>query len=270
MVQTPPDPSPADPSAGAEVTLARAVRRIGRPGFAQALRDWLRTVIAFDNLLVTLYRASAPPKALFRQADLPRVYAELDTVYMSGSYTLDPFYALFVARSAVGAYRLRDIAPDAFTRSRSYDAYYRQTTLVDEIAFLAYPAADLSIHVCIGRDAASARPFRSRDVTAARRIAPVVAALADRAWVDLTPEPGRTGDEVATLAADLRDRHGIHLSPRQIGTALLILRGHSSPSIALHLGVAVGTVKVFRRQLYRRCGITSQAELFSIILPLLQ
>jgi DNA-binding NarL/FixJ family response regulator len=51
--------------------------------------------------------------------------------------------------------------------------------------------------------------------------------------------------------------------------ALLILRGHSTPSIGLRLGVSPQTVKVFRKQLYQRCGISSQAELFSLMLPLL-
>ena len=51
--------------------------------------------------------------------------------------------------------------------------------------------------------------------------------------------------------------------------ALLILQGHSSVSISLRLGVSPQTVKVFRRQLYARCGIGSQAELFALLLPLL-
>ena len=49
--------------------------------------------------------------------------------------------------------------------------------------------------------------------------------------------------------------------------ALLILRGYSTPSIGLRLGISAQTVKVFRKQLYQRCGISSQAELFSLMLP---
>ena len=49
----------------------------------------------------------------------------------------------------------------------------------------------------------------------------------------------------------------------------MILRGHSSVSISLRLGISPQTVKVFRKQLYRKCGISSQAELFSLVMPLL-
>jgi len=57
--------------------------------------------------------------------------------------------------------------------------------------------------------------------------------------------------------------------PNLPSEALLILQGHSSGSIGLRLGVSAQTVKVFRRQLYARCGISSQAELFALLLPLL-
>ena len=63
--------------------------------------------------------------------------------------------------------------------------------------------------------------------------------------------------------------HSIHLSQRQAQVALLILQGHSSVSIGLRLGVSAQTVKVFRRQIHARCGISSQAELFALLLPLL-
>jgi len=40
-------------------------------------------------------------------------------------------------------------------------------------------------------------------------------------------------------------------------------------SIGLRLGVSAQTVKVFRKQLYARCELSSQAELFALMLPLL-
>ncbi|MFN3575403.1 MAG: helix-turn-helix transcriptional regulator, partial [Tabrizicola sp.] len=58
-------------------------------------------------------------------------------------------------------------------------------------------------------------------------------------------------------------------TPRQVEVALLILQGHSTASIALQLQISPQTVKVFRRQLYARCGLSSQAELFGLLMPLL-
>jgi DNA-binding CsgD family transcriptional regulator len=39
--------------------------------------------------------------------------------------------------------------------------------------------------------------------------------------------------------------------------------------IGLKLGVAYETVKVFWRQIYKKCNISSQAELFSLFVPLI-
>ena len=115
----------------------------------------------------------------------------------------------------------------------------------------------------------SGQPFSPREVEAVARMAPVVLALAESHWAGLTAAKAAPGDVTAGLVAALAP-HGIALSPRQAEVALLILRGHSSTSIALRLGVSVQTVKVFRRQLYGRCGISSQAELFALLLPLLK
>nr|WP_228518461.1 MULTISPECIES: LuxR C-terminal-related transcriptional regulator [unclassified Gluconobacter] len=63
--------------------------------------------------------------------------------------------------------------------------------------------------------------------------------------------------------------YGVVLTARQSQTALLIVRGHSSSSIARLMGVSVQTVKVFRKQIHMRCSISSQAELFAMMMPIL-
>lgn len=49
--------------------------------------------------------------------------------------------------------------------------------------------------------------------------------------------------------------------------AVLILQGHSSASIGLILGISPHTVKVFRKQLYAKCAVGSQVELFAMMMP---
>ncbi|MEY4872673.1 MAG: hypothetical protein RLZZ563_2003 [Pseudomonadota bacterium] len=257
----------------AEGQLAQVIRRVGAPGFETALHDWFRRCVAPDNLIILAYRNAGPPQVLFRQSDKPQVFSQLDTTYLAGAYLLDPYHDLHVTRVPAGAYRLRDVAPDAFHRSRYFIEYYQQTTLLDEVTFVAYPVADVSLNICLGRDAASGQPFTAREVETCQRLAPIVIALAEAHWQGLgqgvAAREGAVGDVTAQLVRAAETAHGIHLSPRQAEVALLILRGHSTVSIGLRLGVAAQTVKVFRKQLYARCGISSQAELFALMLPLL-
>ena len=254
----------------AETALATAMRKVAHPGFEAALWQVLCRVAAPDNLVVLAYRDTGAPQLLYLQSDHPRVFAQLEATYLAGAYLLDPFYDMHRSRVAAGAYRMRDVAPDAFVRSRYFIEYYEQTTLIDEITFVAYPAAGVSLNLCIGRDATSGQIFLPSQAEACLRIAPIIVALAEGHWTGLTTPPTPAGDLVKGLARALRVAHDIALSPRQADVALLILRGYSTPSIALRLGVAAQTVKVFRKQLYKRCRISSQAELFALMLPLLK
>jgi len=253
----------------AEGRLAETIRRMGGQGFEGTLYEWLRRCLAPDNIVILAYRDAAPPQVLFTQTGQPQVFAQLDGTYLAGAYLLDPYHDLHVTRVAAGAYRLRDVAPDAFHRSRYFLDYYQQTTLIDEITFVAYPHPDISLNICLGRDASSGRPFTAAEVETAQRLAPVVTALAETHWATLADPGGAPADVTAALVAAMRDRHGVRLSPRQAEVALLILRGHSTQSIGLRLGLSPQTVKVFRKQLYAKCNLTSQAELFAMMVPVL-
>lgn len=253
----------------AEGALADAIRQCGGEAFGPALFDLLQRATGADNLAVLAFRAGGPPLLLFHTATEGRAFAQVGTAYLGGAYLLDPIHALHLAGAPPGAYRLAEVAPDAFQRSRYYEEYYRQTTILDEICILARPGAGVTLTLCLGRDATSGRSFPARAIAACRRIAGIVAALAERQWAHLAAGEGVAPDVPARMAAALRDRHGIHLSRRQAEVALLVLRGHSGASIALRLGVSPQTVKVFRRQLYARCGLSSSAELFTLLLPLL-
>jgi DNA-binding CsgD family transcriptional regulator len=254
----------------AEAAMAVAIGLLDGPGFEAALWDLFRRTVAPDNMIVLAYRDGGPPQVIYTQADQPPVFAALEQTYVAGAYLLDPYYDLHLNRVAAGVYRMRDVVPDAFHRSRYFSEYYEQTTLVDELTFVAYPVQGVSINICLGRDASSAQPFTARQIAACQRIAPIVVALAARHWAAIVPRAGAAGDVASRLILAAQAVHGIRLSPRQAEVALLILRGHSTVSIALRLNVAAQTVKVFRKQVYSRCRISSQAELFALMLPLLK
>ena len=255
----------------AESRLADVIRALGSNAFPSALHTWLIRCLPFDNIIVTAYFDAGRPQALYLQSDLPQVFAEIETTYLAGAYLLDPYHDLHLTRATPGVYRLRDIAPDQFHRSRYFQGYYQATTLLDELTFIAYPTSTTTLNVCLGRDAASNTAFSARDLAITQRIAPIVTALIASHWAGLTaveqPTKETPTDQLIRAA---RAQADVSLSPRQAETALLILRGHSSVSIGLRLGVSAQTVKVFRKQLYSKCRISSQAELFALMLPMLK
>ncbi|OSQ44610.1 helix-turn-helix transcriptional regulator [Thalassospira alkalitolerans] len=254
----------------AEVHLGKAIAALNDETFETLFYHWLSRSIEVDNTTMLAYFQQHRPRILFAHAYERRVHARLDSDYVSGAYLLDPFHALHVEKAPEDLYQLRDIAPDQFQRNEYFAAYYQQTTLIDEIAFVGYPADGVSVHICLGRDAVSGRRFSARDIATARRLAPIACGLIRQRWSDLRSSGDYSEQALAErLIESLLTTHGIKLSPRQAEIALLILRGHSSVSIGLRLEISSQTVKVFRKQLYRKCSISSQAELFSLIMPIL-
>ncbi|WP_306116457.1 MULTISPECIES: helix-turn-helix transcriptional regulator [unclassified Roseovarius] len=254
----------------AETHLAQTIDALGQADFTEAMNRWLQAEIRQDNCTILAYFDGRRPLSLSRSATTNAVHRNFEKTYVAGAYLLDPFHNLHVNRAAAGVYRLSDIAPDQFHRNPYFLDYYSATTLLDEIAFVTYPARDISLHICLGRDRSSKSRFNSKELATAHRIAPIVLSLANRQWAGLAAQ-GDYSDTAVTdrLVASLARTHGIKLSQRQAEVAFFILRGHSSVSIGLTLGVSPQTVKVFRKQLYRKCAISSQAELFRLMLPLL-
>lgn len=253
-----------------ETRLAAVISNLNTNVFPDRLNAWLQACLPYDNITILTYFPNQSPVSMMFENHQPKVHENIIEVYLAGAYILDPFHDLHVNNAAAGVYRLSDIAPDKFRRNQYFLEYYGNTTMVDELAFVSYPSPGISLHVCLGRDSYSNKRFTARDLATARRIAPLVASLTSLHWKDLMSDGETTEDEfVSNLIKATERAHGVSLSPRQAEVAMLVLKGHSSVSIGLKLGISFQTVKVFRKQLYRKCKISSQAELFSLMLPIL-
>ncbi|WP_293577684.1 helix-turn-helix transcriptional regulator [Phaeobacter sp.] len=253
-----------------EAYLAQVIAALGSPAFAQKLYDWLQQCFDIDNCTIIAFYQTGKPDVFFSHSSVRQVHERIESDYLAGVYRLDPFYDLHVKQAPDGLYRLRDCAPDHFHRHEYVAQYYGRTTLVDETCYHASPAAGVSVQICLGRDHSSLRSFSSKDLRSAEAISSIVCALVNFQWKSLSARDQPSDDSLLEhLKSILLTERGIRLSDRQCEVALLILRGHSTISIALVLDVSPQTVKVFRKQLYRKCGISSQAELFTLLTPFL-
>lgn len=249
-----------------EPKLAAAIAAIGTDRFAADLYDWLGRCFEIDNYTVLAFYQTGQPEVLFRKSNVKQVHDRLEIDYLSGIYQLDPFHDLHVNKALSGLYRLKDCAPDHFHRNEYFAKYFKQTTLIDEVCYHVTFKQGVSVQVCLGRDISSNRMFSARDLRVAEKLSGIACSLTAQQWKDLKPRSDDTTDSlISHLKKQLNEHRGIHLSQRQCEVALLILRGHSTISIGLQLGISPQTVKVFRKQLYRRCSISSQAELFSLM-----
>ncbi|MGQ7843094.1 helix-turn-helix domain-containing protein [Granulosicoccus sp. 3-233] len=246
--------------------LAVAIEALGTPSFSELLYAWLCRCLEIDNGTILAYYQTGKPDVFFSHSRVREVHEHMEGDYLSGIYLLDPFHDLHVNKSAPGLYRLRDCAPDSFRRNEYHAKYYSGTTMTDEACFHVALPTGVSVQVCLGRDKSSGSSFSARDLNTARNLSSIVCSLMTVQWKHLTSSGDYTDETLLHhLQAQLKEHRGISLSKRQCEVALLILRGHSTISIGLCLEISPQTVKVFRKQLYRKCSISSQAELFSLM-----
>lgn len=243
-----------------------AARQAEAPCFGQAAVNWLGRHVRFDHCVIFGYRGSTRPPALYETFS-PAESHIFVTLYQAGPYLLDPFHHAAVERKE-GLWRMRELAPDRFYTSEYYRSYYSQTKLAEEVGFFV-PLADKEALVLSLMRLRSSGPFGTADTRLLRDMAPAVISLCRLRWPQLpsirsTHEKAKGG---AVQRSDEFERADIwkslSLTSREKQVVDLVLQGYSTESAARMMRVAPGTVKVHRRNIYRKLGIKSQAGLFA-------
>lgn len=247
----------------AAVSRLLTTRELGDREVGDAFVDMMKSLISFDYSVIFAYRGTARPIDLYSTFD-PGNYDIFVRMYQDGPYLLDPFYSA-ASLPKPGVWRMRALAPDRFFASEYYRSYYVQTGLAEEVGFFVPAGDDVTVVLSLMRREGSGA-FRDADYALLRKSEPLVAAMVQRAWGRLGrrfDHSGRTREADANPAAKSQSHIGDKLTQREATIIELVLQGHSSESIGLRLGVATGTVKVHRRNIYRKLGISSQAQLMS-------
>jgi DNA-binding CsgD family transcriptional regulator len=250
----------------AAVSLMVAAEELGDRAAGQAFVDMMRSLIIFDDSVIFAYRGAERPIDLFSTFD-GADYEIFVTMYQDGPYLLDPFFSA-ASMPKPGVWRMRALAPDRFFASEYYRSYYVETRLAEEVGFFVPAGEGVTVVLSLMRREGSGA-FRDSEYALMRKAEPLVSAMVQRVWgrlgqrFDLSSSSRRQGRKPETEA---RARISDKLTLRESAIIELVLQGHSSESIGLRLGVATGTVKVHRRNIYRKLGISSQAQLMSLYL----
>jgi DNA-binding CsgD family transcriptional regulator len=237
----------------------------------ETLLSLMRALVRFDDMVIFAYRDKARPIDLFStfDADDHHVFVAL---YQAGPYLLDPFYHTTRAGRS-GVLRMRELAPDRFFSSEYFRTYYSQTRLAEELGFFVPVVDGVTVVVSLMRREKTGI-FPAPEYALLNEADPFVAAFVRRAWGNLAERFAETGQGRGRRAEPVSEADRVwrklNLTDREASIIELVLQGHSSESIGLKLDISTGTVKVHRRNVYRKLGISSQIQLLSIYLKNLQ
>ncbi|WJD72288.1 LuxR C-terminal-related transcriptional regulator [Pseudomonas asiatica] len=252
--------------------MPNVITALGSARFFSELDAALQGVSPFDQSCIFLYPAGQLPDLVH---DNLQVVSELGAMqrYLSGTYLLDPVYTACTHGRSAGWYRMAELAPDAFFEGEYFNSpdvhpciSLASGSLAEEIVFLSHlpdgTYAAYSLMRCNG-----SAGFCERELLALRCCQPVMEALCRQHYAGMGAGGGRVLPTPAIadqLTSALRGFAADLLTAREQEIVGLILRGHSSVSIALNLSIAEGTVKNHRKHLYCKLGVGSQSELFHL------
>jgi DNA-binding CsgD family transcriptional regulator len=239
--------------------LAELLAAAGTGTFVPTLLAAVKRLVDFDFVMVFAYRGGEPPLLLgdTLSAAQHRIIA---SDYAAGPFLLDPFYQLVRSGRRAGCYRLHAVAPDRFRHSEYFRMHYGRTGIGEEIGCFFDPGGGLTGVVSFARwDRSPAMVRGELEILCA--IEPALGAACAHHWSNLH---GVGTGPVRTLTGEHLRMGPLSAREREIVT--MILQGHSTESVALRLDISPGTVKIHRKNIYRKMRVSTQAELFAVFL----
>jgi len=247
-------------AAVAEIIVGESAEKV-----AAALADSVGLVVDHEGTCLLAFHNDAGPEVIHHTLEPAGARHYLDR-YLDGPYLLDPLYQLAIQDNKPTLCRFREKQPDRFRASEYYRQYCERTHLRDEMDFLVEVSPRTTLALVVGR---RNRRFSQAELRRLEVMEPTVRAAMRRAWT-LRQKTNGTASPDSDFHVRLTrcfDQFGKGvLTDRERQISQFLLRGHSSKSIARELSIAPGTVMVHKRNLFAKLGISSQYELFSLLI----
>ncbi|MDX3968652.1 MAG: LuxR C-terminal-related transcriptional regulator [Bradyrhizobium sp.] len=244
----------SNPAAG---DVTPAVLAIGRADFPNILIDTLRRQAGVGHCMVFALTRAGAARCLLDAGNIP-IGGDLGAAYAGQFHESDPNRDALFEAEGDAPIMLRAFAP------RMYGARYRKiffndSGIVDKCATAIW-TGDTCFYVNFYRIAAQGR-FSAAQRQRLEAVAPAIAASVARHFQERpTPDLATLFATRAPLAA---------LTPREQDVCRRILLGLSSEAISQVLGISLHSTLTYRKRAYERLGISSQSQLFAIVLRLL-
>jgi len=244
--------------------LEQAILRVGDGAFSDALMTCLRRLAGVDHCMVFAFANDRNAECLLTAGDIA-IGEDLGSAYAGHFHANDPNKEIIFQRASESNAVLMPFVARRMYRSDYRKLFFDDSGIVDKFASALWHDG-MCIYANFYRLASTGR-YSERQVATLHRTGPSIVAAITRHCQLLSglrkPEEADASRllKQAFVAAPLDA-----LTARERDVCLGILRGLSSEAIAGELAISVNTVLTYRRRAYQRLGITSQNELFSLVM----
>lgn len=256
--------------------IGEIIDALGTKQGLSRLFDELQCLVKFEMVSALVYRGKTKPILLFDDFHSSAHQAGLRN-YVDFSYVLNPCYQACVDGLEPGVYRMRDLVPTDYPLNDTSKSLHGKWSSTEEMGYLTdgWPAEreEVLLIVKLPEGAVSEvsllrrrsqSGFNDAELKSLRLAEPLVASIIRAHWRVFAGRESLPVENAINLAFDGFGRGS--LSARECEVMRLILQGHSSLSISLHLSISLTTVKSHRKNAYSKLNISTQSELFAIFL----
>jgi DNA-binding CsgD family transcriptional regulator len=242
--------------------LAPMVLAIGAPCFPKALIDALREVANVGHCMVFAFEGEASARCALGLGNIG-IGPDLGAAYAEHFYLADPNREMILEHRSAQA----PIVLPGFSRRMYTDSYrklfFEDAEIVDKVA-AAFWLERTCFYVNFYRTIDQGKFTRAQAASLAGLVPALTAIVARHCR---TEDIAGTTSKLETLFATA-DRFAV-LTPREKQVCLRILSGYGSEAISAELGVSLHSTFTYRKRAYQKLGISSQNELFAIVLGLM-
>ena len=233
----------------------------------------LQDALDISSMSVIQYLGDTMPLVLFSHAADDPAGARI-TAYIQGAYLLDPFFHASLGDPLEGCYSLAELSPDDFRAGEYFNTFFAAYGLMDEINLFFQTGDGKSVAISLGRET-GARRFEQPTRGMLEEVHDFLRLVVERSSGKSVPRQGMIDTELRagfhTKLKEAMERLGTSvLTPREKMILDHLLRGYSVKVTAERLGVSEGTVRIHRHSIYTKLDISSQSELFSLVIEALK
>jgi len=248
---------------------AKILPTLGSTDFPLQLVSMLRDWVEIDEACLIIYPGVSAPYIAHRENQNPIDGPTLDN-FVQGPFLLDPYYVGAAKKQKFGFFHLSELAPHGFNTSEYYRTYYRYSGIFDECGYLIQLGEGGFANLSLARTNGQ-QPFDNTCLDKLLQLEPLINAFFRQHWqAQPAHHIASPSNFHAQLEAALLGFGESVLTPREQQVINAILHGQISKAIAADLDISIETVKLHRKNAYRKLSIRNQSELIDIFIQALK
>jgi DNA-binding CsgD family transcriptional regulator len=244
--------------------LENLIRSVGTEHFSRTAFCLLQSELSIRHLVIARFAHHKPLEILAVEcAGSEKIFYPAIDHYMRTSYVGDPLRPQYHG-SEKSEHLLFSVAAEQVRDAETRERLYNAVGIAAKLSLLIRRADDvLTLSIYRARDVGR---FERQHVELMNALSGTLAATVERHVSMLQPTPLNNLDELCKLIAEIP--RGSRLSRQETAVCARIITGHSTESIALNLGISAHSVATYRRRAYAKLNVSSQNELFLLLLGL--